>query len=167
VYPHLLLARAPGLELIETSRRVNDAQADAAVAGVAREIGDLRGAPVLVLGLTYREGVKELAYSVALRLIPTLAAAGAEVHAHDPLLSDEEVAALGARPWRWGTPAPFRAVVAQTGDRAFAALDPAWFPELRVVYDGRNRLRGLRLPDGVAYLGVGVQDATRGGPDGA
>ncbi len=161
VYPHLLLARAPGLALIETSRRVNDAQADAAVAAVADVLGGLSGAPVLVLGLTYREGVKELAYSVALRVIPALAEAGAEVHAYDPLLSDEEVAALGARPWHWGEPAPFRAVVAQTGDRHFLELDPAWFPGLQVVFDGRNSLRSLALPDGVAYAGVGVQAGTR------
>ncbi|MCU0479039.1 MAG: nucleotide sugar dehydrogenase [Chloroflexi bacterium] len=163
VYPHLLLARAPGLELIATSRRVNDAQVDAAVAAIADALGGLKGAPVLVLGLTYREGVKELAYSVALRVIPALTAAGAEVHAHDPLLSDEEVASLGARPWRWGKPGPFRAIVAQTGDRRFLGLDPAWFPDLRVVFDGRNSLRSLALPGDVAYVGVGVQAATRGG----
>ena len=163
VYPHLLLARAPGLELIETSRRVNDAQVDAAVAAIADALGGLAGAPVLVLGLTYREGVKELAYSVALRVIPALSAAGAEVHAHDPLLSDEEIAGLGAHPWRWGEPGPFRAIVTQTGDRRFLDLDPAWFPDLRVVFDGRNSLRSLTLPDDVAYVGVGVQAATRGG----
>jgi nucleotide sugar dehydrogenase len=161
VYPHLLLAGAPGLALIETSRRVNDAQADAAVAAVADALGGLAGVAVLVLGLTYREGVKELAYSVALRLVPALAAAGADVSAYDPLLSDDEVAALGARPWHWGEPGPFRAVVSQTGDRRFGTFDPAWFPEMRVVFDGRNSLRGVDLPPDVAYVGVGVQAATR------
>jgi nucleotide sugar dehydrogenase len=164
VYPHLLLSRAPGLALVETSRRVNDAQVDAAVAAVAGAIGGLAGALVCVLGLTYREGVRELAYSVALRLIPALAAAGADVWAYDPLLSDDEVATLGARPWRWGARAPFRALVAQTADPVFRALDPAWFPDLRVLYDGRNALRDLPLPDHVAYLGVGVQAATRRRP---
>jgi hypothetical protein len=97
-------------------------------------------------------------------VIPALAAAGAEVSAYDPLLSDEEVAALGARPWRWGEPGPFRAVLTQTADRRFGDLDLAWFPELRVVYDGRNSLRQLPLPADVAYLGVGVQAATRRPP---
>jgi hypothetical protein len=32
------------------------------------------------------------------------------------------------------------------------------------VYDGRNSLRGLALPDGVAYVCVGVQAATRRRP---
>jgi nucleotide sugar dehydrogenase len=161
VYPHLLLSRAPGLALVESARRVNDGQVAAAIAAVASALGGLAGEPVLVLGLTYREGVKEMAYSVAKRLVPALAAAGAQVSAYDPLLTDDEVAALGARPWNWGEGGPFRAIVAQTADGTFRRLDPAWFPALRVVYDGRNSLREVDLPDGVAYVGVGVQAATR------
>jgi len=161
VYPHLLLARAPGLEVVEASRRVNDAQVERAVQAVGAVLGGLAATPVLVLGLTYREGVKEMAYSVAKRLLPALAAAGAEVWAFDPLLSDGEVLALGARPWSWGAAAPFRALISQTADRQFLALDPAWFPELQVVFDGRNSLRSVALPDGVAYVGVGVSAAVR------
>ncbi len=163
VYPHLLLSRAPGLRLVETAREVNDGQSDRAVAVVDAAVHGLAGAPVLVLGLTYREGVKELAYSRAIPLIDALVAAGAEVWAYDPLLDAEETRALGAEPWTWGAEAPVRAVVTQTGDPRWLALDAAWFPDLAIVYDGRNSLRSLALPDGVAYVGVGVQAATRAG----
>ncbi len=161
VYPHLLLSRAPGLALVETARRVNDGQVDTAVRAMAAALGGLAGVPVLVLGLTYREGVRELAYTRAVPLIRGLAAAGADVWAYDPLMVDDEVAALGARPWHWGESAPIRAIVTQTADRQFATLDAAWFPELLTVFDGRNSLRSLALPEGVAYAGVGVQAATR------
>ncbi len=161
VYPHLLLARAPGLRIVETAREVNDGQTDRALDAVSSRLGGLDGVPVLVLGATYREGVKELAYSRAIPLIRDLAAAGAVVSAFDPLLTPAEIEALGARPWAWGEGAPFRALVTQTADPQFATLDPAWFPELAVVYDGRNSLRTLALPEGVAYLGVGVQADTR------
>ena len=161
VYPHLLLARAPGLRIVETARQVNDDQTDRALGIVATALGGLRGRPVLVLGITYREGVKELAYSRAIPLISDLLAAGADVAAYDPLMTPAEVEALGARAWPWGEPGPFRAVITQTADRQFAALDPAWFPSLAVVYDGRNSLRTLALPEGVAYVGVGVQAGTR------
>ncbi len=164
VYPHLLLSRAPGLRLVETARSVNDGQTDRAIAALDARLGGLEGAPVLVLGVTYREGVKELAYSRALPLIDGLRAAGANVWAYDPMLSPAEIEALGAQPWAWGEPGPTRAIVTQTADRRFAALDPAWFPELAVVYDGRNSLRSLALPDGVAYLGIGVQAGTRDTP---
>jgi nucleotide sugar dehydrogenase len=161
VYPHLLLARARGLSLVETARRVNDGQVDRALAILDPLVGGLAGALVLVLGVTYREGVKELAYSRGTALIAALQVAGALVSAFDPLLTDEEIAALGAEPWHWGEPGPFRAIVSQTADRAFADLDAAWFPELRAVYDGRNSLRELALPAGVTYIGVGVQASTR------
>ena len=161
VYPHLLLSRAPGLSLIETARRVNDGQVDRALAVLDPLVGGLAGTPVLVLGITYREGVKELAYSRAIAVIAALQAAGARVSAYDPLLVDEEIRALGAEPWHWGEPGPFRAIVTQTADRAFAALEAAWFPDLRAVFDGRNSLRALALPAGVAYVGVGVQASTR------
>jgi nucleotide sugar dehydrogenase len=161
VYPHLLLARAPGLSLVETARRVNDGQVDRALAILDPLVGGLAGAPVLVLGVTYREGVKELAYSRGTALIAALRAAGALVSAFDPLLTDDEIAALGAEPWHWGEHGPFRAIVSQTADRRFAGLDAAWFPALRAVYDGRNSLRELALPADVTYVGVGVQASTR------
>jgi nucleotide sugar dehydrogenase len=163
VYPHLLLSRAPGLSLVETARRVNDGQVNRALAILDPLVGGLAGAPVLVLGITYREGVKELAYSRAIALIDALHAAGARVSAFDPLLSDGEILALGAEPWHWGDPGSFRAIVSQTADQVFTGLDAAWFPELRAVYDGRNSLRALALPQDVAYVGVGVQAATRSG----
>ena len=157
VYPHFLLSRAPEMTLVDASRRRNDGQVDRAIASVAGVLGGLDGVDVLVLGLTYRHGVKELAYTRALPLIEGLKARGARVLAYDPLLSADEVGSLGAAPWSWGSPAQgVRAIVTQTADPEFASLDPAWFPRLTVVFDGRNSLRGLTLPSGVAYHGVGV-----------
>ena len=64
---------------------------------------------------------------------------------------------------RGGSAAPgVRAVITQTADPAFASLDPSWFPKLAVVLDGRNSLRDLALPAGVAYLGIGIPARTGG-----
>jgi len=157
VYPHFLLSRAPEMTLVEASRKANDGQVDRAIANLQRDLGSLDGLDVLVLGLTYRHGVKEVAYSRAIPLIDGLRARGATVLAFDQLLDDDEIVQLGAVPWKWGSGAPgVHAIVTQTGDPQFSALDPAWFPALRVVLDGRNSLRDLALPDGVAYRGIGV-----------
>jgi len=161
VYPHFLLAKAPELELVALARRVNDAGVGQAIRAVGRVLGGLDDVPVLVLGLTYRHGVKELAYSRALPLIERLRFHGARVAAYDPLLDPDEVEACCATPWRWGEAAHFRAIIVQTADPAFRALDPDWFPELEVLYDGRNALRDLALPERVTYLGVGLP--ARGG----
>jgi nucleotide sugar dehydrogenase len=160
VYPHFLLSRAPELELVELARRTNDAQIGIAIKALQQELGGLDGVPILVLGLTYRHGVKELAYSRALPLIERLTHQGAAVSAFDPLLSATETASH-AKPWAWGETAPFRAIVSQTADPVFATLDPAWFPELAVVFDGRDSLRTLALPGNVAYRGIGVPGRAR------
>jgi UDP-N-acetyl-D-mannosaminuronate dehydrogenase len=164
VYPHFLLDRAPELSLVARAREVNDGQVDRAVEAVKDVVPGLDGAAVLVLGLTYRHGVKELAYSRAAPLIGALKARGARVLAHDPLLDDAEISRAGAEPWTWGSPASgVVAIVTQTADPAWLGLDPAWFPDLRLVYDGRNSLSTLlgRLGAGVVYRGVGVPDDRR------
>ncbi|TAK02963.1 MAG: nucleotide sugar dehydrogenase [Chloroflexota bacterium] len=156
VYPHFLLSRAPELTLVARSREVNDGQIQIALASVRDSLGGLDGAPVLVLGLTYRHGVNELAYSRALPLIEALAAAGARVSAFDPLMTDAEIRAVGAAPYAWGTTSDARAIVTQTGDPQWLSLDPAWFPDLALLVDGRNTLAGLTLPEHVRYRGIGV-----------
>lgn len=161
VYPHFLLSRAPELELVELSRRTNDGQVGVAIRALSQELGGLEGVPVLVLGLTYRHGVHELAYSRALPLIERLTHAGAVVSAYDPLLTPEETARCCATPWTWGEPGPFRAVVTQTADPLFLDLDPAWFPDLEVVFDGRDSLRELALPETVTYRGIGAPPRPR------
>jgi nucleotide sugar dehydrogenase len=163
VYPHFLLSRAPEMTLVDASRKANDGQVGRAITSLESELGSLDGAEVLVLGLTYRHGVKELAYSRAIPLIDGLRTRGARVLAYDPLLDDDEIVHVGAVPWAWGTAAPsVRAIVTQTADPVFASLDPAWFPGLRAVFDGRNSLRGLELPAGIAYHGVGVGSIASG-----
>ena len=161
VYPHFLLSRAPEMELVALSRQVNDGQVDAAVRALEEGIGALDGVEVLVLGLTYRDGVKEMAYSRAIPLMERLAGAGAVVWAYDPLLSDDEIARWSATPYHWGQRSNARAIVTQTADAAFLTLDFGLFPDLEIVFDGRNGLRGLVLPDGVAYRGVGVPATLR------
>jgi UDP-N-acetyl-D-mannosaminuronate dehydrogenase len=144
-----------------------DGQVGVAIRSLQLALGGLDGVEVLVLGLTYRHGVKELAYSRAMPLIERLVLAGAHVLAHDPLLSDEEIARTGATPWPWGELAPgVRAIVTQTADPLWRELDPDWFPNLAMVYDGRNSLAdlGAALPASVGFQGVGTGGRPGGVP---
>jgi nucleotide sugar dehydrogenase len=161
VYPHFLLSRAPELEIVGLSRRTNDGQVGVAIKALQHELGGLEGVPILVLGLTYRHGVKEMAYSRALPLIDRLTHQGAVVSAFDPLLSPEETERCCAAVYRWGDHGPFRAIVTQTADPLFGLLDPAWFPDLAVLFDGRDSLRELALPESVAYRGIGLPGRAR------
>jgi nucleotide sugar dehydrogenase len=156
VYPHFLLSRAPELELVELARRTNDGQIGVAIRSIQQELGGLEGVPILVLGLTYRHGVKEMAYSRALPLIERLTHQGAIVSAYDPLLAADEIARSGATPYAWGSQAPFRAIVTQTADPLFATIDLSLYEQLELVFDGRDSLRALAVPEAVAYRGIGV-----------
>ena len=156
VYPRFLLAKSPDLELVELSRRINDGQVDVAVRSLEDELSGLRELPVLVLGLTYREGVKELAYSRGLELVDPFIVRPGDRIAWDSLLSPAEIDRCGARPWTWGTSSDARAIVVQTADPIFGRLDMGWFPFLEVLLDGRNSLRDGSFPGHVRVLGVGV-----------
>jgi nucleotide sugar dehydrogenase len=156
IYPQFLLSVAPELELAEHARRVNDGQLGNAIRTIQTALGGLEGADVLVLGLTYRAGVRDLSHSRGMPLVERLAFHGARVAAWDSMLDTEEIARSGATPWRWGEQGPFRAILTQTDDPAFATLDFAWFPELELLFDGRNSLRELPLPPTVTYQGIGL-----------
>ena len=161
VYPHFLLDRAPELELVALgAARSTTARSTCALDAIAEALGGLRGrgraGPGADLPAT---GVKELAYSRALPLIdrpPRARRARSRLRpaAQPPTRSS----GLGATPWTWGDRAPgVAAIVTQTADPVWPTLDPAWFPELVLVLDGRNTLRDLALPAGVGYRGIGVQ----------
>jgi nucleotide sugar dehydrogenase len=155
VYPHFLLAGDPGLTLVREARSINDGQVDRAVAEVERRLGSLKGVPVLVLGLTYREHVRELAYSRAVPLIHRLQEQRADVWAYDPLLEAADVSRFGARPYVWGNESAVQAIFTQTGDPLWRQLDPTKFSRLRVVYDGRNSLDAAKWPTRTVIIGVG------------
>lgn len=91
VYPYFITktVRAP-TPLLQTARRVNDSMPAHTVGlleGALRTGGGaLHGAKVLVLGLTYRVGVKETRFSPSLEIVRLLAQRGAEVLVLDPLV---------------------------------------------------------------------------------
>ena len=156
VYPRFLLEDSPELELIALARDINDGQVDRVIETITAACGPLAGKTVLVLGLTYREGVHELAYSRAIPLISGLLERGAHALAYDPLLMPDEIERTGATSWQWGsTTADVQVVITQTADEHWNELDGSWFPRLQVLVDGRNSLRSLPLPDTVTYLGIG------------
>jgi UDP-N-acetyl-D-mannosaminuronate dehydrogenase len=53
---------------------------------------------VVVLGAAYRGGVKETAFSGVFGTVEALRSRGAEPLVHDPMFSDDELAAYGFTP---------------------------------------------------------------------
>lgn len=142
VYPRFYLAGDPEATLPAAGRAVNESMPAYAVARLGDALGGLAGARVLVLGVAYRGGVKETAFSGAFGVRDALAAAGAVPFAADPLYSGDELRALGFTPWD-GT--AIDGVVVQADHPAYAELGPADLPGARAVLDGRGVLDGARF----------------------
>ena len=154
VYPYFIAA--PGTELINAARRINDDMARYGVQRLAGALGSLEGAMVVVLGLAYRANVKEPRHSSAFRLVNELAAAGATAYVHDPLFTDDEIRALGlAPPPAW--PLRCDALIVQAWHDAYASLDFGAFDGLRAVLDGRGALdRRAVEAAGASYVALGA-----------
>ena len=152
VYPRFYLEGDPDARLPVAARAVNEAMpayATALLDGLLAAGGRaLPGARVLVLGVAYRGGVKETAFSGAFALRDALVAAGAEVVASDPLYGVDELAALGFT--AWNGVAPVDAAVVQADHGAYAALTPGDVPGARAIIDGRGVL------DAAAFTAAGV-----------
>jgi len=106
---------------------------------------------VLILGVAYRGGVKETAFSGAFGLRDALAAAGARPVAADPLFNARELTAAGFD--AWDGEGPVAAAVVQADHAEYARLRPGELPGVRVVLDGR----GVLDPAPFAAQGVPVR----------
>ncbi|WP_205696270.1 nucleotide sugar dehydrogenase [Conexibacter sp. SYSU D00693] len=143
VYPRFFLEGGPDIRLPRVAREVNEAMP----AYAADLLGDVADRRVLVLGVAYRGGVKETAFSGAFPLRDELRRRGARVLAADPLFAGDELEALGFEPWDRG---PVDAVVVQADHAEYRELD---VPGARVVVDGRGVVE--RVPDGVSLRRIG------------
>jgi UDP-N-acetyl-D-glucosamine dehydrogenase len=154
VYPRFYLAGDPAARLPAVAREVNAAMP----AYTVDLAGDVAGRRVLVLGVAYRGGVKETAFTGAEALREELGARGADAVFADPLYDAGELAALGYAPWDGG---PVDVAIVQADHEAYRALTPADLPGARRVVDGRWVL------DPAPFAAAGVEVVALGRGDAA
>lgn len=160
VYPYFLLNEEDGdkLALLAGARQVNDGMAGWALDRLDGALGGLTGKRVLVLGLSYRENVRETANSGGIRLLNLLGARGAFPLVNDPLYTLEELAQYGAEPVELGHLPQVDASILQAHHDPYRSLDWHRLASLgcKVVLDGRNSLDKREIEGtGMRYLGMG------------
>jgi nucleotide sugar dehydrogenase len=160
VYPYFIGApqveRAVNTsELVAESRQINDDMARYCVERLESALGSLKGATVIILGLAYRENVKEARHSSAFGLLRALSDAGARSLVHDPLFDEQEIRAAGAAAVT--LPAPCDAIVVQAWHDVYADLNFGAFSGLRAVLDTRDNVdrAAVERADAV-YVGIGI-----------
>ena len=89
VYPWFLINELD-VPLIKTARALNDDMINYYFENIKKIVGKKSNAKIGIIGLSYREGVKERAYSRSIAMISLLKKNGYEVYGIDPLYSEEE-----------------------------------------------------------------------------
>ena len=170
VYPHFLLGDAANgeLSLVRDGRATNDGMAEVGVRQLDRLLGGLKSQRVLVLGASYREDVKELAFSTVFPIVDLLHRAGANVHLLDPHFQRNELRSLEAEVIEDVDTAmsqAFDAVVVQAWHSEFRELDWRRFRGLKVVLDGRGMLDAAAVRRaGATYIAIGISETRAGVP---
>lgn len=152
VYPRLYLWNDPDATIVRAAREANAAMPEYTIGLLEGVFGDLAGARVVVLGAAYRGGVKETAFSGVYGAVSALERRGAIVLVHDPLYSDDELAALGFAPHHLGEPVD--AAVVQADHADYRVLTPNDLPGIQAFIDGRRVSTPEQWPD-VTYRAIG------------
>lgn len=153
VYPRLYLWTDPAATIVRAAREANMGMPSHAVDLLSEELGELAGRHVVVLGASYRGGVKETAFSGVFPTVTALQDRGAAVSVHDPMYSPDELTALGFTAYQPGTPAD--AAIVQADHEEYATWGPDQVPGVQVVVDGRRLTSPQRWP-GVRHRTVGA-----------
>lgn len=152
VYPRLYLWNDPEATVVAAARAANAGMPDYTIGLLEGAYGDLSGARVVVLGASYRGGVKETAFSGVFAAVEALKSRGAAPLVHDPMYSDDELERLGFVPFHLGDNAD--AAVVQADHAEYRELGPAELPGIKAFIDGRRVSAADRWP-GVQYRVIG------------
>jgi UDP-N-acetyl-D-glucosamine dehydrogenase len=136
VYPRLYLSTDPHAETVRTARALNASVPARLVQRAEELLGSLAGLRAVVLGASYRAGVKETAFSGVFPVVAELQRRGAQVSVQDPFYSDEELSSFGWAAWHRGEDADL--VIVQTNHPEYLELGAGDVPGVRLVVDGRD-----------------------------
>lgn len=154
VDPYYLTYKAQAIgynpEIILAGRRLNDSMgeyvASQLVRSIVREGIDLRGARVLVLGLTFKENTPDLRNTRVIDVVTELESYGLRVDIHDPWVdADEARRVYGVEIVKSPEDAAYDAILLAVAHREFRDCGPAvlrrWGKEPHVLFDLKSVLR--------------------------
>ena len=136
IYPRMYLWNDPEASVVRTARDANKAMPAHVVETLSGLHGSLNGTKVVVLGASYRGGVKETAFSGVFPTVEALKSKGATVFVHDPMYTDDELKKYGFNPFHYGD--AIDAAVVQADHKEYAELTSAKLPGIKTMLDGRG-----------------------------
>jgi nucleotide sugar dehydrogenase len=136
IYPQMYLWNDPDATVVRAAREANWSMPVHSVDVLERTHGSPREQRVVILGASYRGGVKETAFSGVFAVRDELRKRGATVTVHDPIFTNDELKHLGLEPFTRGSSAD--AAVLQADHAEYSSWGPEDIPGVRTVLNGRR-----------------------------
>ena len=164
VDPYYLVQKANEVgyhsKVITAGRSINDNMpayvAQQTIKGMIASGQIIRGAKVLIMGLTYKENVPDIRESPVEKMVEELKEYGVEVYGYDPLLSPEVIERFGAIPVSSIDSKYFDAVIVAVIHDLFRDMDVAvsLLEKRGVVMDVRGYYKYKFMNDDILYLSL-------------
>jgi len=150
IYPRFYMWENKESQIVKAARQRNLDMPGRAVRQIKEEFGNLNGLKIAVLGITYRAGVKEAAFSGALDLLKYLEEESVTVFGLDPFYEEIETKNFGFK--GVADLSEMDGVIIHTDHQEFDTLEFEKYRNLRFVYDGRGSHTHLMGSKTLKYL---------------
>ncbi|WP_186576725.1 nucleotide sugar dehydrogenase [Aquibacillus kalidii] len=158
IYPYFFINKGLVQGLTPMAREINDSMANHAISKIENRLGSLENKNILILGLSYRENVKEPTKSTALLLMDLLKEKQANVLVNDPHFTSSEIIDYGALPLSMKDKfvSNIDVVILQAFHKEYMSLDFEDFSNCKLILDGRNKLNQDEITNlGIVYESIG------------
>ena len=152
VYPHFVLPYTEKPSLIEDSINLDRSMPEYCV-NKLRKVIELKNKKILILGLSYKGGVKEDRFSPTYEIIKLLKNE-AELYCYDPYYSKEEIEErTGINYLSLNNLENMDGIILVTDHLEFNSIN---FKGIKFIFDGKNFLDKEKIiKQGIKYLGIG------------
>jgi nucleotide sugar dehydrogenase len=136
VYPYFYITDNQNSNIVNSARLQNSVMPQFVVNEIKENIASLNNLRIGILGITYRPGVKEVAFSGALDLLKLLKKEKAVVYGYDSYYTENEIINFGfnfANSYK-----ELDGIIVHTAHPEFLEIDFSLIPALKFLYDGRN-----------------------------
>jgi nucleotide sugar dehydrogenase len=154
IYPQFYLWSDPEASIVRKARETNSQMPRYFVNEILKSFDTFKNLKVLILGISYRANVKEIAFSGAMELKNILVDSGAKVFALDPFYTKSEINEIGFE-YEEDLSKGFDAVILHTNHREFSEIDFKKFSKGTKLLDGRNFYSKEKVPSGIDYFKFG------------
>lgn len=150
VYPRFYIWDNPNSRIVLAAREQNLEMPNRAIREIKESNGSIAGMKIGILGVTYRPGVKESAFSGALDLLRLLKSEEVQVSGLDPFYDESELKGLGFSSET--NLADVDGIIIHTAHPEFTSINFNEISNLKFIYDGRRLILNHKNATGYRYL---------------